>query len=155
VRMANIAQMVNVLQAMILTDGPKMLLTPTYHVFRMYVPFQDATSVPVTFDAGVYTQGDITLPRISAIAAKDAQGRLHVAVTNVDPTRPAPLEVSLAGATFRSATAETLTAPRVDSINTFESPRTVVPRSLDVSVARGRLSSTLPPRSVSVITLTP
>ena len=52
-------------------------------------------------------------------------------------------------------TSGTLTAPRVDSINTFESPRTVVPRSLDVSVARGRLSSTLPPRSVSVITLTP
>ena len=52
VRMANIAQMVNVLQAMILTDKEKMVLTPTYHVFRMYVPFQDATFVPVTFDAG-------------------------------------------------------------------------------------------------------
>jgi alpha-N-arabinofuranosidase len=52
VRMANIAQMVNVLQAMILTDGPRMLLTPTYHVFRMYLPFQDATSVPVSFAAG-------------------------------------------------------------------------------------------------------
>ena len=57
VRMANIAQMVNVLQAMILTDKEKMVLTPTYHVFQMYVPFQDATFVPVTFDAGTYTQG--------------------------------------------------------------------------------------------------
>jgi len=155
VRMANIAQMVNVLQAMILTDGPKMLLTPTYHVFRMYVPFQDATVVPVTFDAGTWTNGDITLPRIDAIAAKDAQGRLLLAVTNVDPSRPATLDVSLAGATYRSATAETLTAPRVDSINTFDAPRSVAPRTLDVTVRRGRLSSTLPPRSVSVITLTP
>ena len=72
VRMANIAQMVNVLQAMILTDKEKMILTPTYHVFRMYVPFQDATFVPVTFDAGAYTHGNITLPRVDAMAARDA-----------------------------------------------------------------------------------
>src|SRR2546430_8631071 len=52
VRMANIAQMVNVLQAMILTDEAKMVLTPTYHVFRMYVPFQDATFLAVKIDAG-------------------------------------------------------------------------------------------------------
>ena len=60
VRMANIAQMINVLQAMILTDKEKMVLTPTYYVYKMYVPFQDATFVPVTFDAGTYTHGDIT-----------------------------------------------------------------------------------------------
>ena len=81
VRMANIAQMVNVLQAMILTDGPRMVLTPTYHVFRMYLPFQDATSVPVSFAAGWYMKGDVTLPRLDAIAAKDkrrqALGRGH------------------------------------------------------------------------------
>ena len=88
VRMANIAQMVNVLQAMILTDKEKMVLTPTYHVFQMYVPFQDATSVPVTFDAGTYTQGGVTLPRVDAIAAKDAAGKVWMAVTNVDPNRP-------------------------------------------------------------------
>ena len=85
VRMANIAQMVNVLQAMILTDKEKMVLTPTYHVFRMYVPFQDATFVPVTFNAGFYTHGDIALPRVDAIAAKDASGTLWLALTNVDP----------------------------------------------------------------------
>ena len=79
VRMANIAQMVNVLQAMILTDKEKMLLTPTYHVFRMYVPFQDATFVPVTFDAGTYAHGEITLPRVDAIAAKDKDGKLWFA----------------------------------------------------------------------------
>ena len=88
VRMANIAQMVNVLQAMILTDKEKMVLTPTYHVFKMYVPFQDATFVPVTFDAGTYTHGDITLPRVDAIAAKDAGGKLWLALTNLDPNQP-------------------------------------------------------------------
>ena len=93
VRMANIAQMVNVLQAMILTDKEKMVLTPTYHVFRMYVPFQDATFLPVTFDAGSYTHGDIALPRVDAIAAKDGAGTLWFALTNVDPDRPADVAV--------------------------------------------------------------
>src|SRR5208282_788634 len=64
VRMANIAQMINVLQAMILTDKEKMVLTPTYYIFKMYVPFQDATFIPVTFDAGAYKHGGISLPRI-------------------------------------------------------------------------------------------
>src|SRR5690606_39793260 len=64
---ANIAQMVNVLQAMILTDGPKMVLTPTYHVHKMYLPMQDAVHVPVAFDAGEYVHGDITLPGVDAV----------------------------------------------------------------------------------------
>ena len=122
VRMANIAQMINVLQAMILTDKEKMVLTPTYHVFRMYVPFQDATFVPVSFDAGTYTHGDITLPRVDAIAARDKAGKLWLAVTNLDPNRSVAVEASLAGITPRSAAGETLTAPRVDSVNSFEAP---------------------------------
>ena len=85
--MANIAQMINVLQAMIMTDKEKMVLTPTYYVFKMYVPFQDATFVPVTFDAGTYTHGDITLPRVDAIAAKDANGKLWLEITNLDPNQ--------------------------------------------------------------------
>ena len=73
VRMANIAQMVNVLQAMILTDKEKMVLTPTYYVFKLYVPFQDSSSIPVTFMPALYTHGDISLPRVDAIAAKDTE----------------------------------------------------------------------------------
>ena len=83
VRMANIAQMVNVLQAMILTDGPKMLLTPTYHVFRMYLPFQDATLIPLEFQAGSWSHGDIRLPRVDAIAARDTVGRIVERVVGV------------------------------------------------------------------------
>jgi alpha-N-arabinofuranosidase len=75
VRMANIAQMVNVLQAMILTRQERMVLTPSYHVFRMYKPFQDARSLPLRFEAGSYRQGDITLPRVDAIAARDCERR--------------------------------------------------------------------------------
>ena len=136
VRMANIAQMVNVLQAMILTDKEKMVLTPTYHVFRMYVPFQDATFVPVRFDAGTYTQGDVTLPRVDAIAARDKAGKLWLAVTNLDPNRPVTVEATLAGVTPRSAAGQTLTAPKVDSVNTFEAPNTVVPKPIAAKIQR-------------------
>ena len=155
VRMANIAQMINVLQAMILTDGPKMVLTPTYHVFRMYVPFQDATSVPVTFDAGRYTHGSITLPRIDTIAAKDASGTLWLALANVDPHRPVEIATTLAGMTPRSASGETLSGTAIDSVNTFEAPNTVAPKPAQVKLEGQRLSLTLAPKSVTVIGVRP
>jgi alpha-N-arabinofuranosidase len=155
VRMANIAQMINVLQAMILTDGPKMVRTPTYHVFRMYVPFQDATFVPVSFDAGRYTHGSITLPRLDAIAARDASGTLWLALTNVDPHRPAEIATTLAGFTPRTAAGETLTGAAIDSVNTFDAPDTVSPKPAQVKLDGQRLSLTLAPKSVTVIGVRP
>jgi alpha-N-arabinofuranosidase len=155
VRMANIAQMINVLQAMILTDEGRMVLTPTYHVFRMYVPFQDATFVPVTLDAGTYTHGDVTLPRVDAIAAKDKAGRLWLAATNLDANRPVSIEASVAGITPTSAAGETLTAPQVDSVNTFEAPRTVAPKPIAAKVRGGTVALTLEPKSVTVISVEP
>ncbi len=151
VRMANIAQMINVLQAMILTDKEKMVLTPTYYVYKMYVPFQDATFVPVTFDAGTYTHDGITLPRVDAIAAKDKAGKLWLAITNVDPNQSAELEVSLAGMNAKSAAGETLTAPKVDSVNTFDAPNTVVPKPISAKAQDGKLTLELAPKSVTVI----
>jgi alpha-N-arabinofuranosidase len=155
VRMANIAQMINVLQAMILTDKEKMLLTPTYHVFRMYVPFQDATFLPLTVNAGTWAQGAISLPRVDALAAKDKAGKLWLSLTNVDPSRPVQIEVDLRGATVNSATGEALTGPQVDSINSFEAPRVVAPKPLAATVQNGRLRVTLEPKSVNVIGLQP
>jgi alpha-N-arabinofuranosidase len=151
VRMANIAQMVNVLQAMILTAREKMVLTPSYHVFELYLPFQDATFVPATFDAGWYTHGDVALPRVDAIAAKDASGRLWLAVTNVDPNRPVTIAARVAGFAPRSAAGRSLTAPRVDSVNTFEAPDTVAPKPIAAKVQDGVVTLTLEPRSVTVI----
>jgi alpha-N-arabinofuranosidase len=153
--MANIAQMVNVLQAMILTNKEKMVLTPTYHVFHMYVPFQDATFVPVTFDAGTYAHGDVKLPRVDAIAARDSAGKVWLAVANVDPHRPATVTASVAGLTPRSAAGQTLTAPRVDSVNTFEAPTTVAPRPITARVQAGTVTLTVEPRSVTVISVQP
>ena len=153
VRMANIAQMVNVLQAMIMTDKDRMVLTPTYHVFKMYVPFQDATFVPITFQSGTYIAGDITLPRVDAIAAKDTQGKLWLAITNLDANKPITIEAAVAGAAARSAAGETLTAPNVDSVNTFDAPNTVAPKPISVKAEGGKLSLELAPKSVTVVCL--
>lgn len=153
VRMANIAQMINVLQAMILTDKDKMVLTPTYHVFHMYAPFQDATFVPLTFDAGAYTTDGVTLPRVDAVAAKDKAGKVWIAVTNIDPKSPATFSVSLAGVKATKASGRTLSAPKVDSVNTFDAPNTVAPKPVSAKVAGGKLSITVAPASVTVLGL--
>jgi alpha-L-arabinofuranosidase len=153
VRMANIAQMVNVLQAMILTDQEKMVLTPTYHVFKMYVPFQDATFVPVRFDAGSYARGAVSLPRLDAIAARDAAGKLWLAMVNLDPNRPVAIEASLADLAPKAAAGQTLTAPGVDSVNTFEAPNTISPKSIAATVRGDTLALTLEPKSVTVISV--
>jgi alpha-N-arabinofuranosidase len=153
VRMANIAQMINVLQAMILTDKEKLVLTPTYYVFKMYVPFQDATFVPVTFDAGTYTHNNITLPRVDAIAAKDTHGKLWLGITNLDPNRAVEIEANLSGMKAKSAAGETLTAPRVDSVNTFDASSAVVPKPIAAQVQDGKLTLKLEPKSVTVVSV--
>jgi alpha-N-arabinofuranosidase len=153
VRGANIAQMINVLQAMIMTDKEKMVLTPTYHVFKMYVPFQDATFIPVTFNAGTYTNGDITLPGVDAIAAKDTSGKLWLALTNVDPNNAVEIEVSVTGSNANSATGETLTASKVDSVNTLDAPNAVKPKSMSAKAQHGKLTIKLDPKSVSVVSI--
>ena len=153
VRGANIAQMINVLQAMIMTDKEKMVLTPTYYVFKMYVPFQDSTFVPVTFNSGTYTHGDVSLPRTDVIAAKGKDGKLWVEITNLDPNETVEVELNLVGTSAKAASGETLTAPKVDSINTFDAPNTVVPKPISAKAQGGKLTLKLEPKSVSVISI--
>ncbi len=95
--MANIAQMVNVLQAMILTDGPSMVLTPTYHVFDMYQPWQGATALPVEVASPMYEKDDVSIPAISVSAVRAADGQVHLALVNVDPNNAHPVTVGLDG----------------------------------------------------------
>ena len=153
VRMANIAQMINVLQAMIITDKEKMVVTPTYYVFKMYVPFQDAAFLPMSFDAGTYTHGNISLPRVDAIAAKDKAGKLWLEITNVDPNQAVEVDLAFGGIAAKSAAGETLTAPKVDSVNSFEAPNTVVLKPISAKAEGGKLSLKLEPKSVTVISV--
>jgi alpha-N-arabinofuranosidase len=147
VRVANIAQMVNVLQAMILTDGPKMVLTPTYHVFAMYLPFQDASFVPVQFDAGTYKHGAFSTPRVDAVAARGKDGKLWLALTNVDPNAPAEFVIADA----RGASGQLLTAAKVDSVNSFDAPDAVKPQPFRAVARGGKLTISLPAKSVAVV----
>jgi alpha-N-arabinofuranosidase len=119
----------------------------------MYVPFQDSTFVPVTFDAGTYSHDNITLPRLDAIAAKDKAGKLWLEVTNVDPNEAADVEVSLAGTTAKAATGETLTAPKVDSINTFDMPNIVTPKTISTRAEDGKLILHIEAKSVTVVSI--
>jgi alpha-N-arabinofuranosidase len=153
VRIANIAQMVNVLQAMIFTRQEKMVLTPTYHVFHLYVPFQDATFLPVKFDAGTYRHGDVEVPRVDAIAAKGTDGKVWVSLTNLDPARAVTIDLQAAGVKATRARGETLSAPQFNSVNTFEAPETVKPKAVDVKARGGKMSVKLAPASVTVVAL--
>jgi len=153
VRAANIAQMVNVLQAMIFTRQEKMVLTPTYHVFHMYVPFQDATLVPLQFQAGSWKAGDVELPRVDAIAARDAAGKLWVALTNLDPGRVARIDLTLPGKPVTRANGQVLAAPKMDSVNSFEAPAVVAPKPYAAKVTGKRVAAELAPASITVIGL--
>jgi alpha-N-arabinofuranosidase len=151
VRGTNIAQMVNVLQAMILTDGPRMVLTPTYHVYRLYVPFQGATLVPVRFSAGTYTHGAINLPRIDMVAARDTAGKLWLSIVNLDPDRPAQVAAAVDGIAPRGASGSVLTAATVDAHNSFDRPQSVVPRAFAGRIADGKLVFDMPPKATAVV----
>jgi alpha-N-arabinofuranosidase len=153
VRVANIAQMINVLQAMIFTRQEKMLLTPTYHVFKMYVPFHDATFVPIDVAAGAYKSGDIELPRLDAIAARDAAGKLWLSLTNLDPDSAVSIDVDVPGTKVTSARGLALAAPKIDSVNTFEAPGAVAPKPFSAKAVGKKLIVKLAPASVTVVEL--
>jgi alpha-N-arabinofuranosidase len=117
----------------------------------MYVPFQGARLVPVSFDAGSYSYGDIHLPQVDAVGARDTWGRLWLALVNVDPVRPARFSAAIDGAHARSASGEVLTSATVDAHNSFERQRQVAPTPLLARSSGGQLQFELPPKSVAVL----
>ncbi len=147
VKMANIAQMVNVLQAMVLTDGPLMLLTPTYHLFDMYQPFQGATPLKLTLQTPRYRQGGIELPAVDVSGARGADGVTTLALVNLDPDRWARVLTNLA----EPVQGRVLTAAAMDAHNSFAQARTLVPAPYAAQPVNGRLSLELPPKSIVVV----
>jgi alpha-L-arabinofuranosidase len=152
VRMTAIAQTVNVLQAMILTDGAKMIKTPTYYAYQMYIPFQDATMLPVDLKTANYTLGKVSVPQVNVSAAKTKAGGIVVGLTNLDPNQPASVSIAIAGAKPGAVGGTVLTASAMDAQNTFDAPDAVHPVPFSgATVADGKLSVTLPPKSVVVL----
>ena len=153
VHMTNIAQMVNVLQAMILTDKEKMVLTPTYHAFHMFIPFQDATSIPVDFKSPSYTLGDKSVPAISVSAARGKDGKVYLALVNIDPRSATDVSVALKGVNPSSANGRLLTADAMDAHNTFAKPEAIKPVAYRAEVKNGKVEVNLPPKAVVVLAL--
>lgn len=154
VRMSAIAQMVNVLQAMILTDGSKMVLTPTYHVFEMYKPWQDATVLPIDVKAPYYAKDQFTMPAVSASAVRGRDGKVHVGLSNLDPNQPNTVTIDLAGVSATGVSGRVLTAPAMNAHNTFDAPDAVHPVAFDgARIEGGKLVVTLPAKSVAVLEL--
>lgn len=154
VKMSAIAQMVNVLQAMVLTDGAKIALTPTYQVFMMYKPYMDATVLPMTVQAPGYTRGKWSVPSVSASAVRDKQGVVHVALANLDPNRSVTVSTSLTGVTARGVSGQLLTAGAMNATNGYGVAPTVAPVAFNGARLSGRtLTATLPAKSVVMLDL--
>jgi alpha-N-arabinofuranosidase len=152
-RMTNIAQMVNVLQAMILTDGDRMLLTPTYHAFHLYRPFQGARHVPAAVrGAADYRHGGRAIPKISATAALSSDGKLYVGLVNTHPRDAEQVRIDRSRP-ITKASGRMLTGASVDAHNTFAEPNRVRPTTVELTAAKGSLELALPPRSILVLAL--
>ncbi len=152
VKMANIAQMVNVLQAMIFTKDEKMVLTPTYHVFELFKAYQDSTSLPVELKSPWYNKDAWTLPAVSASAVRDAAGKLHAGLTNADPNRSITVQVQMPGWTGSKVSGRVITAPAMDARNTFENPTALAPAVFSGAELRGgTLRVVLPAKSVVML----
>jgi alpha-L-arabinofuranosidase len=154
VRVANLAQSINVLQALILTEGNKMLLTPTYHVFDMYKVHQDAKMLPLIFTSPDYTNGTQKIPALNMSASRDSSGVIHVSLVNIDPTKDYTIRASLNDATWKTVTGQVLTSAKFTDINTFDKPDFVKPAAFKGAKKEGEeLVVTLPRLSVVVLEL--
>ncbi|MFB9275975.1 alpha-N-arabinofuranosidase [Cohnella cellulosilytica] len=157
VRMANIAQLVNVLQSVVLTEGERMLLTPTYHVFNLFKVHQDAELLDLHETVEQIGSGQEALPQISASASRDAEGRIHLSLCNLDHRSGASVAIELRGwiEGDLQVKGSLLASERTDGHNTFDSPDRVAPAAFTDFVVEGKqLTANLPPMSVAVLELT-
>ena len=149
-KMTNIAQIANVLQSMVLTRGDKMVLTPTYHVFRMYNVHQDALYLPSACDAEKFTDGNgRQCPYVDATASRNAEGAINVTLTNVSLDEAATVTIDLAGNAKPRITGEVLTAETIQAHNDFDRPDEVKPVEFkDFKVKDGKIVVKMPAKSI-------
>jgi len=154
VKMANLAQAVNVLQALILTDKDKMILTPTYYVFDLYTIHHDARSLVVKFNSPNYNYGGSHIPAVNASSSVDSVGAVHISLVNLDPYRQQPIKIPLQGLPSKTISGRILSSEKFNDINSFEQPNKI--RIVDFKGAKKQgddLLVQLPPKSVVVLEL--
>ncbi len=152
VKMANLAQTVNVLQAVILTENEKMLLTPTYHVMKMYNVHHDARLIPLSFDSPKYEYKGKSLPALTISASKNAQRETHFTLTNIDLKQTHTVILDIASLKIEKIEGKVLTSEKVHDHNTFDYPNNVHPKDFkNFKLKNGKLEIVLPPVSVVVL----
>src|SRR6185312_13063900 len=154
VRMANLAQTINVLQAVILTNKEKIVLTPTYHVMEMYNVHQNATMLPLQMITDNYKFGDETLPSLSASASKDFAGVVHISITNINAHTQEGITINVDGMKYKNVTGRILTSAKLQDDNTFENPDKIEPKTFTGATLKDNvISLKMPPFSVVVLTV--
>lgn len=154
VRVANLAQTVNVLQALILTQGNQMVLTPTYHVFDLYKVHQDAKWLPVRLNSPDYVMGADKIPSVNVSASRDSAGVVHISFVNLNPSKKITARTTLNGVSWKSMTGHVLTSGKFHDINTFTDSNNVIPAKFLGAKKQGNdLVVDLPAQSVVVLEL--
>ncbi len=160
-KMANIAQIVNVLQSMILTKEDKMVLTPTYHVFKMYQVHQDATYLPLDIKCetreivnGANIREQCIVPMVSATASRNKDGVVHVSISNVHADKQQEIKVDLGGIDAKKAVGQLLTSAKITDYNSFDNPNFVKPVEFkDAKIKDGVLTVKMPAKSIVTLEL--
>ena len=154
VRMANIAQMVNVLQSVVLTKDDKIVLTPTYYVFKMYSVHQGATMLPIKMECEEYTNGNSKMQSLSCSASKDKNGKIHLSIVNLDPVKEKNLKCEVRGISGNKVSGEIITADKMNAYNDFGKPEEVTIKSFSgAQMQQGTVSIHLPAKSVVMLEL--
>lgn len=155
IAMANIAQMVNVLQSMILTKKEQMVLTPTYYVFKMYKVHQGATQIPVAVTCRDYKVDGESIPSINVSASKDASGKIHITLVNLDPNTENPVTINLGLNQNVSVTGEVITSKNMNDYNDFgQAPKVAIAKFDKFKIGNGQLNVTMPSKSVVCLEIT-
>jgi len=154
VKMANLAQTVNVLQAVILTKEEKMILTPTYHVMEMYSVHQDAALLPISIKSEDYELNGKKLPSVSASASRDKNGLVHISLVNIDSRKQKEITIALNDINATTVVGGLLTSDKLQDHNTFDQPKKIQPVAFtDVRIEGRNVKLTLPPFSVAILEL--
>ena len=154
VRVANLAQTINVLQAVLLTNEEKIILTPTYHVMEMYNVHQDAKLIPLTVKSDDFTLGNESLKAISASASIDNSGTTHITIVNIDSKKSNDVNLDVFGANYKTVSGRILSSAKINDHNTFDKPDLVKPQPFKgATLSKGTLSLKMPPASVIVLEL--
>lgn len=155
VKMANIAQLVNVLQAVILTEGPKMVKTPTYYVFKMYSAHQDNELLESSIDTeSIGLEEKYMVPNLTESVSRDKDGKIHITLTNLSATDSYDIESSIVGSDIKAVTGSVV-AGAITAHNTFDEPDVVKEESFDAFETNGdKLTFKIPASSVMHIEVT-